>query len=118
MRRVGSIATTVVLGFVLTASLLAGETISPEQASKYVGKVASVRGVVSGVFVSRSETTFINFGKPYPDQPFTAVIFRSSSPRFPNASRWEGKMITVTGAVRLYKGKPEIVLESPSQVSE
>jgi DNA/RNA endonuclease YhcR with UshA esterase domain len=93
-------------------------TISDAEAVQHVGEHVSVRGVVAGVYTSRSNTTFINFGKPYPNHSFTAVIFSSASSRFKDPQRWEGKTITVTGKIKLYRGKPEMILESPSQVSE
>jgi exonuclease VII large subunit len=93
-------------------------TISDADAAQHVGEYVSVRGVVAGVYTSRSNTTFINFGRPYPNHSFTAVIFSSASSSFKDLLRCKGKTITVTGKIKLYKGKPEIVLDSPSQVTE
>lgn len=86
-------------------------------AAQYVGQAVTVEGtVVKVTFSRRSNTTFLNFGQPYPDQVFTAVVFRSAASQFPNPQQWEGKRVRVTGRVRLYQGKPEIVLERPSQL--
>ena len=78
----------------------------------------SVRGLVAGVYTSKSRTTFINFGKAYPQHTFTAVIFASASDRFKDPQKWNGKVITVTGRIKDYKGKPEMVPEAPDQVVE
>jgi DNA/RNA endonuclease YhcR with UshA esterase domain len=94
------------------------KTIFDSDASRHVGETVSVRGLVAGVYTSKSNTTFINFGAAYPHHTFTAVIFSSAISRFTDPKKWNGKMITVIGLIKDYKGKPEIVLESPSQVSD
>ena len=94
------------------------KTFFDSDAAKHVGETVSVRGLVAGVYTSKSNTTFLNFGKAYPHHTFSAVIFSSASGRFKDPQKWDGYVITVTGKIKLYKGKPEMVLESPSQVSE
>jgi DNA/RNA endonuclease YhcR with UshA esterase domain len=97
---------------------VAQEVVPADSAAQHVGHVVTVEGVVASVGNSRrSGTIFLNFGAPYPNNTFTAVIFRSAAPRFPDALKWEGKRLRVTGTVRVYRGKPEIVLEEPKQVT-
>ena len=92
-------------------------TITPEAAAKHVGETVVVQGVVTRVHTSdRSNTTYLDFGPKYPDQIFTAVIFSSAQSRFPAAKALEGKTVMVKGTIRLYKGKPEIVLEYAEQL--
>jgi DNA/RNA endonuclease YhcR with UshA esterase domain len=92
--------------------------VADTQAARSVGRTVTVEGVVAQVSVSRrSNTTFLNFGRRYPNHTFTAVIFRSAANQFPNPRQWEGKRVRVTGEVRLYRGRPEIVLEEPRQLS-
>jgi DNA/RNA endonuclease YhcR with UshA esterase domain len=90
--------------------------IQVEEASSHVGETVTVRGVVANVHTSRAGNTFINFGRPYPNQVFTAVIFKERTRLFPNVHSLEGSEVLVTGEVRLYKGKPEIILRDPSQL--
>ena len=94
------------------------KTIFDSEAVKHVGETVSVRGLVAGVYTSKSNATFINFGKAYPHHTFSAVIFSGAAARFRDPQKWDGYVITVTGKIKLYKGKLEVVLESPSQVSE
>ena len=59
------------------------------------------------------------FGMPYPNEVFTAVIFVSSRPKFGTPeTTFRGKRVCVTGQVRNYRGKPEIIVSDPSQLSE
>lgn len=91
--------------------------VADTAASHHVGQTVTVEGSVASVHEARSGTTFLNFGSAYPNQAFTAVIFRSAASRFPNPQQWEGKRVRVTGQVRLYRGKPEIILETASQLT-
>lgn len=92
------------------------ETISPEEASSYVGKFATVEGTVAEVSESNKGTVFINFGGRYPNQVFYAVIFSNNADQFTEIHGLEGRSVAISGTVELYKGKLEIVVESPSQI--
>jgi hypothetical protein len=91
-------------------------TVSDVDATKYVGQQVSIRGRVASVYVSKAGNTFLNFGAPSPAQTFTAVVFSPDSPLFANLGRLEGKTVTVFGIVTMYQGKPQIVLNYPSQL--
>ncbi len=90
--------------------------IRDSEAVSHVGQTVTVEATAS-VHVTRSGTTFLNFGAAYPKQTFTAVIFSSAVSQFPNPQQWEGKRVRVSGKVRLYRGRPEIILESTSQLA-
>lgn len=92
------------------------ETITPNEAAYYVGDSATVAGAVSQVSTSKSGTTFINFGGRYPNQKFYAVLFRKNAGEFAGIHSLEGKTISITGPIELYKGKPQIILRSPGQI--
>jgi DNA/RNA endonuclease YhcR with UshA esterase domain len=114
-------------GFVAAALLVwassaCAELVSPEDAVRHVGENATVCGVVaSAKFApgSRAQPTFLDLDKPYPNAPFTAVIFGSDRLKFgtPETSL-RGKRICVTGQIHDYRGKPEIILSDPSQLTQ
>jgi hypothetical protein len=56
--------------------------LSPQEAPKHVGEQATVCGLVASAAYTRSQTTFLNFDKPYPNHPFFAVIFKSDREKF------------------------------------
>jgi DNA/RNA endonuclease YhcR with UshA esterase domain len=103
--------------FALSRPAAALPIVPDSDAHKYVGQTVTVEGLVANVFTSNKGNTFLNFGRPYPKQAFTAVIFSSVRERFPGVERWQGKKVRVTGRVELYKDRPEIKLNSPSQLS-
>ena len=108
------------IALLVALPLFAVAAVVPDtEAAKHVGETVSVRGVVAAVQVSRAGSTFLNFGKPYPNQLFSAVIPKEARSRFPDPAKWQAKTITVTGKVQLNNNKnPQIVLENPSQVTE
>jgi len=81
MRRSGILALCAML---MLGSLSAvAAPITPEEAAGHIGENATVCGVVASAHYaqrSRSQPTFLNLGKPYPAQIFTAVIFGSDRP--------------------------------------
>lgn len=95
------------------------QTLPPEQAGSHIGQTAKVCGVVASAhYAARSGTTFLNLGRPYPNAPFTAVIFRDARGRFGTPERTlAGQRVCVTGAIKTYRGQVEIVLEDPGQLS-
>ncbi len=96
--------------------------LRPEDAAKHIGETATVCGVVvSAKFEAhaRSQPTLLDLGKRYPHAIFTAVIYGDNRSKFgtPETSL-RGKRICVTGQISDYRGKPEIVLTHPSQLSQ
>jgi DNA/RNA endonuclease YhcR with UshA esterase domain len=105
------------IGFALTLAVSAqAETITPRDASQYVGNYVTVTGEVSQVSRSNGGTTFINFGGRFPNHVFYAVIFKNRASAFPGVFELQGRNVAITGEVSLYNGKPQIILSSPSQL--
>jgi hypothetical protein len=87
------------------------------EASKHVGETATVTDRVDGVYQSGKGNIFLNMGGKYPNQCFTAFIPSGSAAQFTNAQQYDGKTVSVSGKIQLYKGKPEIIVTSPGQIS-
>lgn len=90
--------------------------IAPREAIQHLEEQSTVVGTVAQVSRSRGGTTFINFGGRYPDHIFYAVIFKKYADRFPGISSVQGRQVAISGKIQLYKGKPQIILFSPSQL--
>jgi DNA/RNA endonuclease YhcR with UshA esterase domain len=106
----------------LSAASSYAAPVSPENTPKHLGETATVCGVVaSAKFAvnSRSQPTFLDLERPYPNAPFTVVIFGSDRAKFgtPETSL-RGERVCVTGQIRDYRGKPEIILNDPSQLAQ
>lgn len=92
------------------------QTITPADAKTHIGQTVTVEGAVGNISTGRSGTIFIDVGGRYPDNSFAAVIFAADKSKFPDLTALAGKTVDITGAVSLYRGKPEIILKSADQV--
>jgi hypothetical protein len=90
--------------------------IAPSQAKDYIGKTAIVSGRADQVTHSRSDTWFINMGGKYPNNAFTAVVFKSDADKFKDLKNLEGRTIEVKGEIKDYRGTPEIILSNADQL--
>jgi DNA/RNA endonuclease YhcR with UshA esterase domain len=91
--------------------------IKDSEAERYVGKEVEVRGRVVSVMTSPLGTTFINFGREYPNQTFAGFIAAGSTiAADPRLTMIQGKIISITGMIELRDGKPEINVVSADQI--
>ncbi len=51
------------------------------------------------------------------NQAFTAFIPAASAAQFSQAQQYEGRIVAVSGKITLFKGKPEIIVKWPSQIT-
>ena len=94
--------------------------IAAKDAINNVGETLAVCGnVAAGVYNRRSQQkiTYLNFDKPFPDNTFTAVIFRKNRKHFDyKPEKLEGTWVCVYGLVTEINGKPEISVIIPEQI--
>jgi DNA/RNA endonuclease YhcR with UshA esterase domain len=98
------------------ADRLTPKKIGALEATNYYDQVMIVTGTVSQVTI-RPKVTFLNLDQPYPDSPFTIVIFHGHSSFYGNADALRGKSIEVRGKIRNYHDKPEIALDNTNQLT-
>jgi DNA/RNA endonuclease YhcR with UshA esterase domain len=98
------------------AGLSAEQIIQWNEADKFYGQTVTVEGTIVATHNS-GKACFLNFHQDY-KRYFTAVIFASAFDQFPPSPEtfYSGKTVQITGVVKEYKGKPEIILERPSQI--
>jgi|GEM_PF-806617 len=92
------------------------QVVDWRNAADHYGRYATVEGRIVATHNS-GKACFLNFHADY-KRYFTAVIFASAFDRFPPSpeSFYSGKHVRVTGTIKEYKGKPEIVLSDPGQI--
>jgi len=127
--------TIIVVAFLIAASIWLSKRPAPLQLSKtalppqdsakridyteapnYVGEYACVSGKIDHVYTSKKGTIFLNFCPDYKACPFNAVIFGSDAYKFPNPKQYEGQTLEITGLIKSYQGRPEIVLNDLGQI--
>jgi len=88
-----------------------------QDASDHIGDLAIVEGTVVAT-KNTGKACFLNF---HPDwkHHFTAVILAGDFPAFPDApeDRYRGRVVRVRGRIKEYRGKPEILVRNPSQIT-
>lgn len=108
--------------FVVAFASYSQKPVGLKDVQNHVGDTVKVCGkMYSGVFVSTAEgtPTFLSMGGHYPNQLLTVVIWpdiRDSLKTAPENEMY-GQQICVTGKIELYKGKPEIVVKDPGQLT-
>jgi DNA/RNA endonuclease YhcR with UshA esterase domain len=93
------------------------KNLTASEGARHVGEVATVTDQVTGIHQSGKGNIFLNMGGKYPNQAFTAYIPASSAGQFSDFQKYKGTMVAVSGKITLYRGKPEIIVTSPSQIT-
>jgi DNA/RNA endonuclease YhcR with UshA esterase domain len=92
-------------------------TYTAVEAARHVGETATVTDRVDGVHQSGKGNIFLNMSGKYPNQAFTAFIPSANAAQFSQPQQYEGRTVAVSGKITLYRGKPEIIVTSPSQIA-
>lgn len=107
-----------------TTTPAATNNITAVDAVKYIGQNKTVCGTVASTnYAPEKLKTYLNIDKAFPDQVFTAVIegqpshdtFKTAITGNPS-DFYKTKNVCVTGQIIDYKGKPQIMLTTPTQV--
>ena len=93
-----------------------GDCYPFEKAAEHVGEIVCIRGTVVKVSSSSSGTHYLNFCDNYLTCPFTVVVFPSRLDRIGDVRSLESRAIEIDGLVKLYNGRPEIVLSEVDQL--
>ncbi|HMG13961.1 MAG TPA: S1/P1 nuclease [Saprospiraceae bacterium] len=89
--------------------------ISPKDAIIHIGEIVKVCGLVYGG-KAFAKITLINMGAAYPDSPFSIAIFDKNIFKYKPEEYLNEKTICVTGLLKLYNGKAEIVVSDERQI--
>jgi DNA/RNA endonuclease YhcR with UshA esterase domain len=75
-----------------------------------VSLLGTLRSIAKREARSTSGTTFVDLEDSGRSAPFTGVIFKDEAPTIPNITSYNGKMVDISGTIKEYKGKPEIII--------
>lgn len=90
--------------------------IAATAADKHYGERMIVTGLVAQVTV-RPNVVYLNFDKPFPDSPFSGIIFHRFTSNFVDVPSLKGKDVEVEGTITNFRGKSEILLSNASQLT-
>ncbi len=100
-----------------TPLLHASDCISIHEAGQHVGETKCVTGKVLRIKVGAKGVHFLDFCEDQMACPFTVVVFASGLKDVGDVRRLEGRTIEIHGAVKLYDGRAEIILNRISQIT-
>jgi hypothetical protein len=89
--------------------------IGTGEATKHYDETCVVTGKVVQITI-REKLVYVNLDKPFPDSPFTAVIFARATNEFGDLKALQGKAVELQGKIEEYKEKPQMVLNSTNQL--
>ena len=94
------------------------KTFYKEPVSLNSGEEKIIEGRIADTYRSKTNTIFLIFEKSYPNHCFVAVIFSSDIYKFPDEPEdyYYGKRVRISGEVKEYEGKPEIILDNMGQI--
>src|SRR5690242_11003985 len=89
--------------------------IKATAAKENIGKEALVTGTIAQVSKAQGLVR-LNFEKPFPGQPFTAVIFARNTNHFGDLESLKGKKVEISGKITEYRRHPQIIITSTNQL--
>lgn len=94
--------------------------INVYEALKYKGQKTTVCGIVTQIYTPNDiegNPVYINMGGKFPNHKFTIVIWGDDILKFKNGlEEYKDRHIAVTGKIKEYDGKAQIVLKDPKQI--
>ena len=112
--------TLLLIASICITQLSFSQTVSADSIAKYEGKTVTVCSKVIETHVSGGDkkNVTLNFGKPFPKNTFAVFIAEGDVANFKNnpAEFYKDKNICITGPVKMYKDKPEIVVTKEDQI--
>jgi hypothetical protein len=97
--------------------LRASDCVAVQEAGQHVGETRCVAGKVLKIKVGAKGVHFLDFCEDQIACPFTVVVFPSGLKDVGDIRRLEGRTIEIHGAVKLYDGRAEIILNRISQIT-
>ena len=100
----------------LLSAISHAECIPFDKAPQHAGEIVCVRGRVVSVSASATGTHYLNFCESYLTCPFTVVIFPSRLGEIGDVRSLAEREIEIDGLIKVYDGRPEIVLSDLDQL--
>lgn len=107
----------IVITSFFTFNVFCQSKIDIDSISQHTNEKVTVCSKVYGA-KALEKVTFLNLGAAYPNSLLTIVIFSKDRNNFKKAPEqlYADKNICVTGIIKEYQGKPEIIVSSPDEI--
>jgi len=98
------------------ASARAADCLPIHEAAQHIGETKCVTGKVLRVKVGAAGVHFLDFCEDQMACPFTVVVFGHDLKDVGDVRRLAGRTIEIRGVLKVYDGRPEIILSRISQI--
>ncbi len=106
------------LAVLLSAAVASASDCLPiREASQHVGETKCITGKVLHVKAGPRGVHFVSFCEEQVACPFSVVVFGSDLKDVGDVRRLEGRLIEIHGPIKLYDGRPEIILNRVNQLT-
>ena len=108
--------------FIAFSALTNAQTknVTLDSIAKYEGKTVTICEKVQSTYQTKGEhkNVMLSFGKPYPNNTFTLIIFESDLKKFSYnpVEKLKNSTVCVTGKVVIYKDKPEFIITKEEDI--
>jgi hypothetical protein len=93
-----------------------GDPISAKDATAHVGETTTVEGRV-GIYRMPSGEIYLDLDGRAQNAPVSGYISRWTATKFPDIGNLDGKTVDITGAITIFRKRPEIFVSDPSQIA-
>ena len=97
-------------------SLSASDCLPIHQTAEHIGETKCVTGKIVRVKVGPKGVHFLDFCEDHMACPFSVVVFANDLKDVGDVRRLAGRSIEIRGALKLYDGRPEIILRRIGQI--
>lgn len=106
----------VLVTVLLVRPLAAADCLSIHDVAQHIGETKCVSGKVLKVKVGNKGVHFLDFCEDAMACPFTVVVFAGDLKDVGDVRLLSGRNIEIRGALKMYDGRPEIILNRISQI--
>ena len=100
----------------LLVSPALAEPIASRDAAGYVGETAAIKGRASIDFMPSGEI-YVDLDGQGDGAPISGYISRWNRGNFQDISALQGKVVTISGRIAIFRDRPEIFLQDPRQLT-
>ena len=104
------------MSLALPTRLPAADCLSIHDVAQHIGETKCVSGKVLKVKVGNKGVHFLDFCEDALACPFTVVVFAGDLKDVGDVRLLSGRNIEIRGALKMYDGRPEIILNRISQI--
>lgn len=104
------------LVLLLASPAQAADCLSIHEAAQHIGETKCVEGKVLKVSLGIKGVHFLDFCEDKMACPFSVVVFSHDLKDVGDVRRLAGRTIEIRGPLKLYEGRPEIILSRISQI--